>query len=410
MLDPTSMLARVVGAAMAAMFLSACWWSNQSGHVSAASLGDTTHPVERGSPTAALEAACGGPGDTFADATARIVRTPYLQQLTTSSVIIGWLSADPGERVDVTTPDGHAVVTVDGVAETSAHADKQMWAKVTGLEPDTIYCYALAAGGPLTQRIGFRTAPNADTKRKIRFLALGDTGGGGADQYALLDQMSNVPYDFMIHMGDVAYDEGTLVQLDDNFFTPYAELLRHLALFPAAGNHDYETERGAPFREVFNLPGNEKWYSYDYGPIHFAVLDTEADYATQAKWLDRDLGESKAAWKVVYLHKPPYSSGEHGSDPALRRLLAPVVEAHGVQLVLAGHDHDYERMKPQNGVAYVVTGGGGRGTKAVGSSSFTAFSVDVIHFLTIDVDGDELTLHAIDGTGKEFDSMVIPRK
>lgn len=109
------------------------------------------------------------------------------------------------------------------------------------------------------------------------------------------------------------------------------------------------------------------------------------------------------------MHRPPYSSGLHGSDIALRELIAPVAEKHHVQLVLAGHDHDYERMIPQHGVAYVVTGGGGKGTYDVGSSAFSAFSEEVIHFVYIEVGIDELVLHAIDATGVEFDSMVVPR-
>jgi hypothetical protein len=109
------------------------------------------------------------------------------------------------------------------------------------------------------------------------------------------------------------------------------------------------------------------------------------------------------------MHRPPYSSGEHGSDLKLRALLAPVMEKHHEQLVLAGHDHNYERMKPQNGIQYVVTGGGGKGTRPVGSSSFTALGVDVIHMLDIEVGSDSLVVHAIDGVGKEFDSVVVPR-
>ncbi len=169
--------------------------------------------------------------------------------------------------------------------------------------------------------------------------------------------------------------------------------------------------QGAPFRDVFALPGNgaEQWYSYDWGRIHFVAIDTEADYATQAEWLDRDLAASTLPWKIVYMHRPPYSSGNHGSDMPLRRLLAPIFEKHDVQLVLAGHDHDFERTKPQGGVAYVVTGGGGRGTYNVGSSDFTAFSEEVIHFTYVEVGVEELVLHAVDGIGVEFDSMVVPR-
>jgi 3',5'-cyclic AMP phosphodiesterase CpdA len=194
-------------------------------------------------------------------------------------------------------------------------------------------------------------------------------------------------------------------------FQVYGDLFENLAFFPAPGNHEYGVPDAAPYRSVFAIPGGsgERWYSYDWGRIHFAVLDTEADYATQAAWLAGDLAASAAPWKIVYLHKPPYSSGSHGSDLALRAAIGPVVEAGGVQLVLAGHDHSYERTTPQNGVVYVVTGGGGRGTYGVGTSEFTAFSEPVIHFVYAELDGDELVLHAIDGTGTEFDSVMIPR-
>lgn len=401
-------------AAVVALGLSACILNlNESGRVSATKTGDVSHLAERGSPTEPLEAACGAAGELTAAAERVIVRQPYLQQLTTTSVMIGWRTPSPvDQRVEVTTPDGAPVATVAAEREDTMSRGDQMWASVDGLEPDTIYCYAVeGAAAPLTERIGFRTAPAADSERPIRILAFGDSGDGGDDQRALAAQMQTLPSELIIHVGDLAYDNGTLQQFEDTVFRPYAELLRHLAFFPASGNHDYETMQGQPYRDVFALPGDsgERWYSYDYGRIHFAVLDTELSYPEQVAWLDADLAQSAAPWKIVYLHKPPYSSGEHGSDVGLRTLLAPILEKHGVQLVLAGHDHHYERMHPQHGVAYVVTGGGGRGVREASSSAFTAFVENVIHFVYIEVDKDELVVHAIDGTGKEFDAMVVPR-
>ncbi|HWO20490.1 MAG TPA: metallophosphoesterase, partial [Kofleriaceae bacterium] len=331
--------------------------------------------------------------------------------------MIGWVTVAPaGQRVDVTTPDGRAVAAVTAAREAvvvRASGESQMWARLEALEPGTIYCYALAGdGGALSGRIGFRTAPPPDGPEPVRFLAFGDSGGGGADQRALAKQMLSVPYDLIVHTGDIAYDDGTIGQYEDNVFGIYAPLFQHLPFFPASGNHDYRTLSAAPFRAVFALPGtdNEKWYSYDWGRVHFVALDTESDYATQARWLDADLAATARPWKIVYFHKPPFSSGSHGSDAALRSALAPVFEQHRVQLVLAGHDHNYERVRPQNGVAYVVTGGGGVGTRPVGTSSFTELSLDVIHFVYGEVGADRLVLHAIDGVGAEFDSVVIPRE
>ena len=403
-----------VGAAIAISF-AACD-PNAAGNLSAPGQGDISHPAQRGSPIDALRAACGEGGPTAAGAA--IDREPYLQQVTTSAAMIGWVSTAPdGEQVPITSATAERSVVETAPAEVEVTAvrspdESQMWARVTSIAPDTIYCYSITDGTqPLTVSTGFRSAPTLDDPDPVRFMAFGDSGGGGADQYALLDQMYDFPYDFIIHTGDLAYDNGTITEFEDTVFAVYADLLRNLPFFPAAGNHEYNTQQGAPFRDVFALPGDsgEKWYSYDWGRIHFAALDTEADYATQAAWLDADLAATDRPWKIVYMHRPPYSSGYHGSDMALRAALAPVVEAHHVQLVLAGHDHSYERTLPQNGVTYVVTGGGGKGTYGVGHSSFTAFSAQVIHFVYVEVAADQLILHAVDATGAEFDSVVIPR-
>jgi acid phosphatase type 7 len=388
---------------------------NQSGNTGTSKSGDTSRPAERSSPLDPLRAACGS-GDMTALGKSTLRREPYLQQVSASGALVGWTSTHlTDERVAMTMPDGSAMPGAAAEPEqtfVSSSKLSQMWSTLNTLTPGTTYCYQVADGdNMLTERTGFRTAPAANSTEPVRFLVFGDSGGGGSDQYALLQQMYTVPFDLILHTGDVAYDDGSLGQYEENVFGVYGDLFRSIPFFPAAGNHDYRTQSAAPFRDVFNLPGasGEKWYSYDWGPVHFVALDTEADYRTQAEWLDEDLSATQLPWKVIYMHRPPYSSGSHGSDTALRKALAPVVKRHGVQLVLAGHDHDYERMLPQDGTAYLVTGGGGIGTRSVGSSSFTAFSADVIHFVYGEVTGDELVLHAIDATGREFDSMVIPR-
>ena len=247
----------------------------------------------------------------------------------------------------------------------------------------------------------------------MRFVAFGDSGGGGSDQRAVVAQLRTVPFDFMIHLGDIAYESGTRAQLDGAFFQMYADLLEDFPVFPASGNHEYETEDAAPFREAFALPENggpagvERWYSYDWGDVHFAVLDTERIGAPQAAWLEADLTANHRPWTIVYFHRPPFSSGDHGNDGNVQKYFVPILVSHHVPLVLNGHEHDYERSKPIDGVTYVVSGGGGRGTRAVGQSSFTAFSAAVIHFLYVTVEGRQLTLHAIDGTGQEFDSLRL---
>jgi hypothetical protein len=400
--------------ALAGVLAGACAWTNRTGNTAARTLGNTSNPAQRGSPIAEIVAAC-GPGNATADG-AIIARQPYVQHVTTGSAMIGWMTTKPhGQHVDITLPDGTAVTTVNAAIDGKAvrrRGQHQMWARIDGLEPDTLYCYTVANGVPLQNRTGFRTAPAAGDPDPVRFLVFGDSGGGNGDQHALRDKMYEFPYSLILHTGDLAYDSGTLGQYEETVFGVYEGLFRNLPFFPAAGNHDYRTDDGAPFRSVFALPADngEKWYSFDWGPVHFVALDTESDYATQARWLDRDLAATRLPWKIVYMHRPPYSSGHHGSDTNLRKKLAPVLEKHGVQLVLAGHDHDYERIKPQRGVHYMVTGGGGKGTREVGRSTFTEFSAEVIHFVYGEIIGDKLVLHAIDASGQEFDSVVIPRR
>lgn len=388
---------------------------NMTGNTGATHFGDATHPAERGSPLLALRDACGDGQSTPTGS--EIHRQPYLQQVTTTTAQIGWVTTQPdGEKVSIMPAQDRARATTtqseqQSVATRSA-GEHQMWTQLVDLQPDTVYCYQPWDGTtPLNSATGFKTAPSADNEDVIHFIAFGDSGGGGAEQMDLREQMYQFPFELMIHTGDVAYDDGTIAQFEDNVFGIYAELFRNIPFYPAAGNHEYHTMQGAPFRDVFSLPagGGEKWYSFDWGRIHFAALDTEDDYATQMAWLDADLAASNAPWKIIYMHHPPYSSGYHGSDTRLRQLLSPIVERHHVQLVLAGHDHSYERTKPMNGVEYIVTGGGGKGTYNVGASDFTAFSESVIHFVYADVGVDQMVLHAIDAAGTEFDSVIIPR-
>jgi predicted phosphodiesterase len=307
---------------------------------------------------------------------------------------------------------------VDSVAaapDTSARTAAGTWqgvARLERLEPDTLYCYALRG---MTARAGFRTAPASGGSRPVRFIAFGDSGDGSSYQYTVARQMLTAPFDLILHTGDVAYDDGTWAQLEKGFFEVYAGTIRSFPAFLVAGNHDYATENAAPFRQVFALPDNEtgkgveRWYSFDWGNVHFVALDSERISRDQVAWLEADLAATRQPWKIVFGHHPPFSSGNHGSDLDFRRHFLPILQRHRVALVLSGHDHHYERSKQMGDTTYIVTGGGGHGTREVGRSDFTQFSVDTLHFVQVEVNGAELFVHAIDGTGVEFDSARIQR-
>jgi len=393
--------------------------SNRAGDLEAKSVGDLSHALtSRTSSLVELGLACDlrAPALTGANP---LQRRPYLQRVTDHSAQVVWTTdatATAG-TVLVSHPSGDAVASAEAVRDASARlplAGRQWISSVSQLEPDTIYCYGLQIDGVLVRRGALRTAPAAGSGRPVRFVAIGDSGNGGADQLAVLAQMNTVPFDFMVHLGDIAYEAGSRNELERFFFSVYADVLEDFAVFPASGNHEYESEDAVFFREAFVLSENgapdgvERWYSYDYGDVHFVALDTEKVGAVQAAWLDADLEANRLPWTIAYFHRPAFSSGDHGSDRNIQRQLGTILAKHHVPLVLSGHDHDYERTKAMDGVTYFVSGGGGRGTRPVGWSSFTAFSESVCHFLYVTVTKDELTVHAIDGTGQEFDSWVLP--
>jgi len=401
-----------------ASFLSGCL-VDQAGVLNAERMGDLTNPAAtRVSASAEMIAGCGG-GETGADALG-LVRAPYLQQVSTRSALVTWTStSEDAARVELSRPDGTQLGTFTAeVGRVEPHnGARPLSVRVDSLEPDSVYCYEIRGQGqlPLVARTGFRTAPEAGRGAAVRFIAFGDSGTNSEDQHALAAQMATVPRDLFLPLGDNAYGQGSYAEFEENFFPVYDPLFRSLPVVPVSGNHEYETDGAEPFRSMFALPenggeaGRERWFSFDRGDVHFVGLDTEQVGEAQRAWLEADLATTTQPWKIVYTHKPPYSSGEHGSDAGVREAFAPIFARHGVSLVLSGHDHDYERSSAQDGVVYVVSGGGGKGVRGVGVSDFTAFSLPVIHFVYVEVKGRELALHAIDGAGTEFDSLVLRR-
>jgi hypothetical protein len=386
---------------------------NEEGNIAAEKTGAILRSLAaREVPDAELVARCGD-GATSEVGANVLTRLPFLQQVSAQGAYVVFQTRESGPvSVDVTNLDGSHVMTLSSTVDPSVPGGLQQLARLDGLQPSTSYCYSLRG---LTGPAGFRTAPTAGEGARVRFAAFGDSGTGGSDQLFMLQQLWTVPFDFILHTGDLAYESGTAAQIERTVFKVYAPLLRSFAMFPVAGNHEYETDEAAPFLRAFVLPENgaadapERWYSFDWGDVHFVALDTEKTGARQARWLDEDLMKNRLPWTVVFAHRPPYSSGDHGSDDDFREHFVPVLERYQVPLVLNGHEHDYERSKVLNGVTYVVTGGGGRGTRSVGHSDFTAFSEPVVHFVLVEIEGSELVLHAIDGTGREFDQTVIQR-
>jgi hypothetical protein len=312
---------------------------------------------------------------------------------------------------------------------------------LTPLAPSTAYSYEIAHDGVDVTAVTdqFVTAPPEGTGT-VRFIAFGDSGVGSTEQRQLAARMAADEFHLALHGGDVAYGQpsgvggGSHQTLNDWFFAIYQDWLRSRPIFPSIGNHDDEVSFALPYRDVFVLPENavssgygdhaERFYSFDYGPVHFVALDTERAFQdplrreAQLTWLEDDLRASAQPWKVVFFHRSPYSNGaEHGSDLAVRQAFGPIFERHGVQLVISAHDHDFERSVPWRqttiaggqAVSYVVSGGGGAPLYAVGQSATTARSVSAHHYVRATVGDCALTLEAVGLNGAAFDSYTLDR-
>src|SRR3989344_2841602 len=194
------------------------------------------------------------------------------------------------------------------------------------------------------------------------FLVFGDSGSGSPEQKALAKLMAKEDFNFILHTGDLAYQSGSTAEIQANVLDIYKNLLQNHPFYPTIGNHDYGTANAQPYLDTWDLPrqtlneaDQERYYSFDIGNAHFISLDSntplnqtdEASNTDMFDWLRADLTKAKAKgaeWTIVYFHHPPFSSGKnHGEDKRVQEKLVPVFEEYGVDLVLGGHEHNYER-------------------------------------------------------------------
>jgi len=264
----------------------------------------------------------------------------------------------------------------------------------------------------LAARAG-RAAPLGVT----RFLAVADTGSGDANQRAVGAQMAAVnrqrPVDLVVLGGDNIYPSGDMALIEATFRRPYAELLAAGVPFHAVlGNHDIRTDNGNPqvAYKPFGMKG--RYYSVRRGDLELFMLDTNgnADWPRQVSWLRSALAASSAPWKVVVGHHPIYSSGFYGNNPNLRAQVGSLMQRHGVQLYINGHEHNYERSKPIEGITYLVVGGGGASLRPVIATEQSARAVSTFSFAEIEAGPRELSVVAWSSGGAVIDRAVIARR
>jgi len=437
--------------------------------------------------------------------TVNVVRVPYLQSPTSSSIKIKW-------RTDTTT-NSRVYYGIDMANLTDFFDDStsttEHTVQITGLSPFTKYYYSIGTttetlAGPSVNH-HFTTSPTPGTVQPIRIWSIGDMGKGNTEQAdvreAYLNYTGNTHTDVWLWLGDNAYQDGTDQEFQDKVFdsiSGYATIFPYMPFMPCPGNHDYLSvapptsttdppNHTGPYYDIVDVPTNgeaggvasgyELYYSYDYGNIHFISLNSELSSALpggynwtganpfssfsgspMTDWLESDLQANDKKWVIAYWHQPPYTKGSHDSDDAIeiymkamKENFIPIIEQYGVDLVLNGHSHVYERsylinghtgnsssfdfgtmvidgssgnlangepyMRPTSGTnagkgtVYVVCGNAASKTSAPSlnyPAMFTAHGCDTcVGSLVIDVHADTLTARYITGWGAVLDEFTI---
>ncbi len=296
-----------------------------------------------------------------------LLRSPYMTIPTKDSISIQW-------RTNISTNSQvkfgeSALNLIDSMIDTISSTEHLITLK--NLLPNTKYYYSIGSTSVTLQGDSnnfFYTAPAENNPVPLKFWVTGDFGNGSSVQTSVRNSFSNFVSGQKINgwlwLGDNAYDIGSDVEYQTKVFNVYESLLKNIPLFPAPGNHDYgrtgyqtvsSLGTNFPYFSIFNLPlssGTEKYYSSNYGNVHFISLDSYGSFnnasSSMYQWLLNDLTNNKQHWTIVFFHHPPYSKGSHDSDIDIESLdmrnnIVPLLESFGVDLVLSGHSHNYER-------------------------------------------------------------------
>ncbi len=402
--------------------------------------------------------------------TTTVIRGPYLQSGTLTSTIVKWRTSDNTDSqvwfgTDVNNLNQTVVVS-------GSQTDHEV--VVSGLVANTIYYYAIGdSGGQMAGGNGdashyFKTAPTVGSSAPVTAWILGDCGTADLDQDLVRDAyynyIGNNHTDMVLLLGDNAYDDGFDSEYQDAFFDVYPDKLKNSIFWSCPGNHDYfGSGLNNAYYDIFSFPtsgeagglasNTEKYYSFDYANIHIISLDSHDENRNTGSpmltWLENDLAATTQKWIIVIFHHPPYSKGSHDSDDSsenrmieMRENVLPICESYGVDLVLSGHSHAYERSKLINGhygfsntydpvlhdvdggngqlngtgayqqdasvegTVYVVTGSAG-GSSPVGNHPVMHFSKEQLGSTILEVNGNQMDVKFLNENGVVEDSLTF---
>jgi len=249
-------------------------------------------------------------------------------------------------------------------------------------------------------------------EHSVRFAVIGDNGTGKQPQYEVAEQMESfrqkVKFDFVLMLGDNLYGGSSPADYKRKFEEPYKKLLgAGVEFFASLGNHDHPNER---FYKPFHMNG-QRYYDFRRGDAAFFALDSNYMDPDQVAWLKKELSGSNAPWKICFFHHPLYSNSKrHGSDIDLRKTIEPILVQHGVKVVWSGHEHTYERIKPQKGIFYFVLGCSGQlrfHNLRKSEDTVKGFDTDRA-FGLVEISGGEFWFQIVSRTGETVDSGMIP--
>jgi acid phosphatase type 7 len=356
-----------------------------------------------------------------AQASAGLVLGPYVTQAGDRSARVLWVGKagaaaacevlaepnDPAAQIEM------KVLPLNDVEGVALHE-----AVLAGLPADRAVRYRVTCGADQVAG-SFRTFPPPGATAEFRFFVYGDSRSNPDSHKAVIQAMAAEPSAaFVVHTGDFVSGGDDWGAWQEDFFDPAATLLRRTTFWPVRGNHE---GGGMYFRQLFDQPPGRVGYSFDCGNLHFAIVDQYSlpfawpsdpnRMATIAEWLRKDLSGSKAEWKLVAYHEPTYNVGGHGSSWGRDDVL-PVLETCGVDMVLAGHSHLYERFRPigpKGGkpVIHVVTGGGGADLYSPRESKLLEASESCLHYCSFRVKDNELEMWARTPDGREIDHLKL---